>query len=179
MQYICAWCNQPISCPTDSHRPAATSHGICADCSARILEEARLQLFEQVSRLEEPILLIDGSAVIRKTNPAAALLLGRSPETLQGVPLQDLLACARCPRAPLGGVCTAWDDCPLHHAIRGVLEERRAAPMTLGLWIPACDTAPERAVKVRIRFLCDYILLGLEPAGKAMGCAEASGAHVP
>lgn len=167
MQIICAWCNDVIANSADFARDGETveiSHGICPTCSDIILREATQQLLDRLMQLEEPLLLLDSMRRIELANSHALTLLGLPESRVVGQPLTRVLGCRECQRKPDSIPSSAAEEpCLLDSHIRRTLAERRSLEGQIDCGDPSGPDKSRRPFILKTRFLCERVLLCLQP----------------
>jgi len=167
MQIICAWCNEVIAHPADFARHGETveiSHGICPNCSDIILREATQQLLGRLKQLEEPLLLLDSKRRIEQATPHALALLGLPEQQVVGQPLAVVLGCFDCRLKPVDSrVASPPETCLLESQIQRALEERRTIEGLVACGAPSGTHQQRAPLILKTRFLCERVLLCLQP----------------
>jgi hypothetical protein len=104
MKVICSWCGTTIS----EGGGAGVSHGICQDChrSTRTRDPEPIRRF--VSKLEIPVLMVDGAGRTGYSNEAARHLVGKQEEMIEGSLVGGVFECVH---ASQPGGCGGTEHC--------------------------------------------------------------------
>lgn len=107
MQTICAWCKKSLESKSDSGHPV--SHGMCAECEARILGERPKGLRSLLDHFDAPVMAIDQQGCLRTANQKVEKLLQKKLPEMEDQLGGDLMECAY---AQLPGGCGNTKHCP-------------------------------------------------------------------
>jgi len=91
MKVVCAWCNKTLS-PGDPDGPI--SHGVCAECAAKMTPSRRLALQQLLDRLPLPAIAVDANITATCANRAAEKVLGKRGTLIQGQLVGNVIECA-------------------------------------------------------------------------------------
>jgi len=91
MKVVCAWCNKTLS---PGEPDGQISHGVCADCAAKMTPSRRLSLDQLLDRLHLPAIAVDINLSVTCANHAAEKILGTQGTLIQGRLVGDVIECA-------------------------------------------------------------------------------------
>jgi cytochrome c553 len=76
MKVVCAWCHKTLK-EYESQRNMV-SHGICPDCLRELIGGTDVNLRDFLDKLDFPVLLTDGTALVQRANRMADVVFGQS-----------------------------------------------------------------------------------------------------
>ncbi|MGA2162546.1 MAG: hypothetical protein ABSG28_10200 [Methanoregula sp.] len=120
MKRVCAYCHTVIN-PGDSPGEAI-SHGICNDCSRRVLSKVGVDIARYLDMLDAPVILVNEDARVHDTNLDAVMFIGRSLDPILGIFTANSLRCTH-PGQPGGcGRTVMCSGCVIRNAVRTTYE---------------------------------------------------------
>ncbi len=79
MRRVCSWCNSEMDpIPSSLVDPRGITHGICEDCSRRLIRPESHTIQEFLEKLPFPVMVVDDDVVVLAANKLALTLLGKS-----------------------------------------------------------------------------------------------------
>lgn len=126
MLQICAWCRKRIgTVPESVHDDDAVSHGICNSCVDNLSFQMGVPLTRYLESLSEPVLVINGEAVVQTANSATGRLLGKPATDAEQRLTGDVFECAYA-RLPEGcGRTIHCSGCAIRHTVADTYQTGR------------------------------------------------------
>ncbi len=96
MKRVCAWCRKDIgakSVQSAEDDTPITTHGICADCTKKVLLSRAKTLRSYLDRFSGPVFLVDSDGRIVTANKEGFSVLGKRPEEVEGQLGGDAFEC--------------------------------------------------------------------------------------
>ncbi|MBI3565198.1 MAG: PAS domain-containing protein [Elusimicrobia bacterium] len=121
---VCAWCRKTLGTSEEEFRGSfPVTHGICPECSARLLESVSLSAVREfLESLGAPVLLVDDDVRVLVANTAACDLLGRERSEVERLKGGDVIQCVH---ADLPGGCgqsVHCRSCTIRNSVRKTFE---------------------------------------------------------
>ncbi len=156
MKSVCAWCGRPLRDVPSRSGDQWITHGICTDCRDQVLAGMGVPLSEFLDALPQPVLVVDGDAVVLATNESARRMGnegdGNPKPDADGDPkprLGDVFECVNAKQPEGCGRTVHCSGCTIRHTVEHTFETGEAklrVPATLtagseeepeevGLWI--------------------------------------------
>ena len=123
MKTICAWCETTIAETGGDD----ISLGICEDCSTSSRPRDSRPIQRIVSKLDIPVMMVEGAARMGYSNDAARHVLGREGEAIEGGLVGEVLECIH---ASQPGGCGGTEHCS-RCTIRSCIEKTYATGLSL------------------------------------------------
>lgn len=108
METICAWCRCAMGPEAPEAVPTGISHGICSDCSRRLLQEIPINLLSYLNQLDIPLILVSQNITATFANQKASRVLGIHGQDLLQKSMGSILFCAHA-QSPEG--CGRTEHC--------------------------------------------------------------------
>lgn len=115
MKLICAWCNSLIS--ETKHKLSAVSHGVCCECTSKILSEPKGLVRTFLDQLEYPVLLIDAQTNMYLENSQLKDLVGKTSIEIEGKKSGEVFNCINWQESGECGSTIHCRDCTIRQAI--------------------------------------------------------------
>jgi len=148
MKSLCAWCGRPLRDVPSASDDGWITHGICAGCRDQVLAEMGVPLSDFLDALPQPVIVVDGNAVVIATNASAREMAendGANPKPLLG----DVFECVNAKQPEGCGRTVHCSGCTIRRTVEHTFETGEAqlrVPATLtvgseeepeevGLWI--------------------------------------------
>ena len=94
MKRKCAWCNQEIGQKESIHKSeAAITHGICEECTKKVLLELGEDLSDFLDSLKAPIVLVDKMGTIKTANKQAQTFFEKDLSQIEGFKGGEVFEC--------------------------------------------------------------------------------------
>ncbi|TFH28312.1 MAG: hypothetical protein E4G98_05440 [Promethearchaeota archaeon] len=107
MDYLCAWCKQPLLKKDSDATNHSISHGICEKCRFE-LEYNRIPIQDLLNEMDGPILMQNSDGRVFAANHAAQNTLKKKISEIQGKLRGDVIECVY---AALPGGCGYTEHC--------------------------------------------------------------------
>jgi hypothetical protein len=148
MKTVCAWCSKDISPPGAEDDGGSVSYAICLPCANRVIIHTPLDIGTFFNDMAVPVVLVDGEGKVKCINDKTQALLGKDPDSVEGLPGGDVFQCVYA-RLPEGcGNTVHCSGC----AIRRTVMETHATGRSL-LRVPATLKQQSAHEELEVRFL--------------------------
>ncbi len=86
MKRVCSWCNTEMEVILDGRKDEIITHGICDDCSRKILWPHRQDVIDFLDRLTAPIIVVGPTGNVSTANKQARDILQKELPDIEGLP---------------------------------------------------------------------------------------------
>jgi len=135
MKSVCAWCGRPLRDVPSASGDRWITHGICADCRDQVLAEMGVPLHDFLDALPQPVIVVDGDAVVVATNAPAREMAGNGAPDKKPL-LGDVFECVNAKRPEGCGRTVHCSGCTIRRTVEHTFETGEAR-----LRVPATLTA--------------------------------------
>lgn len=150
MDKVCAWCEKDLGSieviEEDSDCPI--THGICGDCTRKMLSYEAESLREYLNQFSKPVFLVDKEGRVVTGNNDALSFLNKKHEEIEGKLGGDVFGCKF---ADLPGGCgntIHCKTCTIRNAVRDTLESGK-----VNYKVPAYPDLHQMTGEKDVRFL--------------------------
>ncbi|GAB4338958.1 MAG: hypothetical protein Kow0089_11350 [Desulfobulbaceae bacterium] len=122
MERVCAWCGKELSPGKADDVSRTVTHGICSVCALEFTRGVPTTLKQMLDLIDRPVLVVDGTGVVRAANDSGLRLLGKQQEEIADRLGGEVFDCVY---ARLPGGCGQTKHCATC-AVRNILMDTLA-----------------------------------------------------
>jgi len=166
VQEVCTWCGLQLSEPMV--RDTAVTHGICATCARKLLNDLTEPLPEFLDKLDAPVALVDGDGVVLTANGRARSLLGKDQPQLAGRRTGEVMECVNSFELEGCGHTVHCNGCAIRYAVETTYLSGAACSDVLAFLDQRTPQGTARSwYSISTEKVADKVLLRIEPRGDA------------
>jgi len=165
VQDLCAWCGLQLSEPMV--RDAAVTHGICASCARKLMNNLTEPLPEFLDRLDAPVAVVDGDGVVLTANRQARRLIGKDHAELVNQRAGDVMECGNSFELEGCGHTVHCNGCAIRYSVETTYYSGTACtnvPAFLDRRTP--EGTARTWYSISTEKVADRVLLRIEPRGE-------------